>query len=149
MKSIEAWLKIIKGCERKKVELLTYPEIGEFQKWFSVTSSGKTNELIIEQCSNKSPVLKMSRPVKISIKQFDYIYPYYFKKEGITNKNAAVYRKIIFALISYFCFNKVDQTLLMSEKENDRINKENSRNTRGAQNGRGNYQGGRMPIRYR
>ena len=148
MKSIEAWLKIIKGCERKKVELLTYPEIGEFQKWFSVTS-GRNNELIIEQCSNKSPVLKMSRPVKISIKQFDYIYPYYFKKEGITNKNAAVYRKIIFALISYFCFNKVDQTLLMSEKENDKNNKEGGKNAKGAQNGRTNSHGGRMPIRYR
>ncbi|MBR1735907.1 MAG: hypothetical protein IJ736_02660, partial [Firmicutes bacterium] len=125
-----------------------YPEIGEFQKWFSVTS-GRNNELIIEQCSNKSPVLKMSRPVKISIKQFDYIYPYYFKKEGITNKNAAVYRKIIFALISYFCFNKVDQTLLMSEKENDKNNKEGGKNAKGAQNGRTNSHGGRMPIRYR
>lgn len=103
MKSLEAWTIIIKNLENKNIRLMEYPKLSTNAKFFYVSSDGL--RLIFD---NK---------VYVDYKQFEKIFPYYFKKERINNIEDICweYQYYIFSVIKNICFLQKNNTEVFEE----------------------------------
>jgi hypothetical protein len=106
MKANELWMKINNQIKNKPIEIPTVPKNFRQPLWFKVYF--ENNKLYVTESSSKKPSCNISKPRKISEKDFKTVFEYYFRwKEGEVNIRHKVSRisrntAYIFGLISYF-----------------------------------------------